>query len=859
MNNNESPNQHSNISEAASKSAMICLAGDIPQVITESIQALMYYKNEIPNKLYILVTSGAKTNVKDLENEIKKSKLKINNKNISEIQLEEIQLKDDKTGLIIEDIKTENHIQILEKYINQTIEIIKNNNINKIYYCVASGRKVIASVLGYFVQLYGTENDLMFQVQLNYLKDEYSDNEIREKQKEYWHPKEALTLVQIPFYRTNQPVLYKILRHIADKELKQSFLNFYNTIVSPAVSKLLYGFNIYDHFVDHGLNHSLNILKILVDLLNPENKNDIILTDEEVYILACAIMLHDIGMCGNKGNRRSEPGIVRKYHGLISYELLNPVTKNEQNEKHLPNRNIPETITEDGKNIQLTQYLKEISLLCKYHQQSSRMRGKPQFDTNLKEELNTLEYDIKNILKINNDPECNYRTYKLAALLRVLDSFDVQQSRLFNIDVMKKQIDRNEQNKENIKQAIWQVFKSLKTMLSISSTTSNDEYENFFNNHFDDFSEYVNNELNDEIENKSEQYYEKKENYQHLKQLIKQYIEIDIQEPQHYQKHLSIKAVIIKDKKVRLKPDIESEGKKIFTRIAQREIKNEISKLYDIFQKNNIKFHDVIIEGLENYEYEKKIQINDIKDFEAIKKELTQCKTGDFIFTQLSQKISEYGFQLKKIDTSITVTNCDHYYDYPENDSSGILYNEGSRLRLRETTNIDNEKKIENIEKRICFKSSKNKSEKYGNIEIEPIFYDNNIPEKITPDLLKKYFDLDLLKKYFDIEYKKKCKVEVKRQLITIKMESKNDKDRLWAYEVEIALDEITFFDANGKNYGSDFEIEIENTLATNEICDNIYKFIMGKFKNRNLKEINNGDSNKYKKCVDAMKMNTTK
>ncbi|MEZ7890117.1 MAG: CRISPR-associated ring nuclease [Candidatus Wallbacteria bacterium] len=853
MNNTELTAQHSNISNETPKSAMICLAGDIPQVITESIQALMYYKNEIPDNLYILVTSGAKTNVKNLENEINKyfTDLKINKKNIKGIRVEEIQLKDEETGSIIEDIKTENHIQILEKYINKTIETIKSQNINKIYYCVASGRKVIASVLGYFVQLYGTENDLMFQVQLNY------SDELKEKQKnKYWHPKEALTLVEIPFYRTNQPVLYKILNYITDNKLKQSFLNFYNSIVSPAVSKLLYGFNIYDHFVDHGLNHSLNILKILVDLLNPDNKNEISLTCEEVYILACAIMLHDIGMCGNKGNKRSEPGIVRKYHGLISYELLNPEAEKEQNKdskKHSSNRNIHDTITEDGKNIELKHRLKEISLLCKYHQQSSRMRGKPQFDNNLKEETGTLEYDIKTILEINNDFECNHRTYKLAALLRVLDSFDVQQSRLFNVEVMKKQIDKNDQNKENLKQIIWQVFRSIIEKLNVSSENLNQTYENYFDNHFDDFLEYVN-ELNNEIKKSCDQGSKNKIDSQNLEKLIEQYKEIDIQEPQHYQKHLSIKSVILKNKKVILKPDLESEEKRIFTRIAQREIKNEISKLYDIFKKNKINFYDVIIEGYPGHEYEKKIQIDNIKRFEEIKQELTKCKNGDFIFTQLSQKVSENGFQLKKIDSSTTVTNCDHYYDASDNEHPlGILYEEGSRIRLRETSAIDNEKRIENTEKRICFKSSKNESEKYGNIEIEPIFYDDNVPEKLSSELLKKYFDLELLKKYFDLEYSKKCKIEVKRQLIIIKMESKNNKDRLWAYEVEVALDEITFFDAQNNKRGVDFELEIENTLATKEICDNIYEFIIDRFKAYNLKEISKNNSNKYKKCISII------
>ncbi len=808
------------------RSAMICLGSkDSPQVITESIEAIVYYKHDIPDVLYLLNTSETIEKSKKLIEEIeKKMPNRIENGNLTDrIKINEINVE-------INDILNENDASCLEKCLSETMTKIINGNFKTVYYNASSGRKAMSAMLSYFAQLYGSENGILFQVQLS---DKLTKDEKNLKLKEFWHNPEDIAYIPIPFYKVNESVIYRIISHITDHKLKQSFISFYNRISTPSCSKLLYGFNLYDHFADHGLNHSLNILKILADLLEPANNNGVSLSAEEVYILSCAIILHDIGMCGSP--EINDVGLVRKYHGLLTYDLLINDKKNLRRNK----------ITDDGNNDILDHHLTEIAIISKYHQKVMKFFGEPDSnsvtDERIKEKITTLEKDIEVVLKVPVEKRKNHRAYKLASLLSVLDAADVQVNRLFDYNVLKKQIEKNKKEIETLAQIIKYLCKSIP---DIHNNHSQAEIAELIKNDSKKLEGKLKSiELKHKNNKENEESAELLEQIGHLKALLIKCDEIKIQEPQHYHKHMTVKCIKIKNGAFEIIPNEEifdASQRKIFPRVAQKEIKDEISRQFKVLMDNNIKLEEVRITGIGDYEEEKKY-IADNKDcFEHLKDYLKSSEFMDEMKKNINIRIEYKKPSLSKI--------IDHYYD-----DNNMLLKINNRLRIR-TTSAEGYQDY-----RICFKkpSKDNKS-----TELEPLYYEAGMsPEVISCDSFKKYFgdkilDLTSCKGNFQ----KQCIVETERNTHRLIIESLNDEDYLWLYEIEVSCDAIKCCQPKLIKEGHEpkkyYEIELENKICERKIYENVCYFI-GKFlEKHNARKLDIKTESKYKKCMEMIKNN---
>ncbi|HPG59497.1 MAG TPA: hypothetical protein PKW98_16875, partial [Candidatus Wallbacteria bacterium] len=599
-----------------------------------------------------------------------------------------------------------------------------------------------SAMFSYFAQLYGTENDILFQVQL-------FDDKNEESRKKFWHKPEDIAFIPIPFYKVNESEIYRIIGHIDDHKLKQSFISFYNRVSTPTCSKMLYGFNLYDHFADHGLNHSINILKILADLLEPKNENNVFLTSEEVYILACAIILHDIGMCGDA--KINEVSRVRKYHGLISYNLL-------MNESENLIRNM---ITGNGKNGPLEKFMTEIALASKFHQKVGKLYGKPETKDQI--ELTTLEHDIKNVLGVE-DPQRKHRLYKLASLLRVLDSADVQRDRVFDANVLKKQIEKNKKELAVLEK----IIKHLATGINEIEIESS-ELITMLKTHPKELKDKINKVKKTIAGTDDGKDNEKVERINDLIDFIDKHNEVNIQEPQHYQKHMAVERVEIKNGTIELIPSsrqLTDEQQKIYPRLAQKEIKEEISRQFEVFIASGINFEEVKVRNVESYEEEKKFEVNGKDCFEGLKKHIQSDEFKNKLKQDLNIRIECKDF---------ASTNIDNYYDNNER-----LLKKNVRLRIRNTGVKDYE------ECRICLKApwKENKS-----VELEPLYYESKEPpETISYKVFKKYFG-NKTKDFVDFEadFKKVCRVVTDRETQRLIIESLNDEDYLWSYEIEVS------------------------------------------------------------------------
>ena len=805
------------------RSAMICLGSPIPQVITESIEALVYFKHDIPDFLYLLHTSESKGKSNELISEIeKKLPNRIENgKPLGRINIKEKNINDNSGG-VIKDILDQKDAFCLEKSLSDAMVEIINGKFKTVYYNASSGRKTMSAMLSYFAQLYGTENDILFQVQLF---DENNKEKMKEKMENYWHKSEDIAFIPIPFYKVNESEIYRIISHITDHKLKQSFISFYNRVSTPSCSKLLYGFNLYDHFADHGLNHSLNILKILADLLEPANNNRVLLSSEEVYILACAVILHDIGMCGSL--EINDVGHVRKYHGLITYDLLVSDTENLRRNK----------ITEDGKNDVLDSHLAEIAIVSKYHQKVMKFYGEPdcgkEKDEIIKKKLTTLEKDIETVLKVPAEKRKNHRSYKLASLLSVLDAADVQLNRVFDINVLKKQIEKNKKELETLAKIIKHLVAGISDIqinqAGIVDMLNNDPWA-----------------LVDKLKLSATTYKENAEILEQIKniiELVNKHNEITIQEPQHYQKHMAVERIEIKNGIFEIYPCTKVlktlEQQKIFPRLAQKEIKEEISRQFQVFMDNNINFEEVKIHGVKDYEEEKKYEVENKNCFEELKNYLHSAEFLNEMKQSLNARI-----ECKKSASM----NVDHYYD-----NNGELLKKNNRLRVR-TTSAGGYKDC-----RICFKapSKMNKS-----VELEPLFYESRTPpEIISGGTFKKYFgDRTLAFSSHEGDFQKACVVGTDRDTRRLIVESLNADDYLWSYEIEVSFDTITCYRPEGMEEGREFkryyEIELENKICKRKIYKKICCFIDKFLQKYNARKLDIKTESKYKKCMELIKIN---
>lgn len=78
-------------------------------------------------------------------------------------------------------------------------------------------------------------------------------------------------------------------------------------------------------YTSHGPDHALTLLKIVDCVLSPCN---ITLTDDESYILACATLLHDIGMLGKAASNDMYSQTIRDAHHVRTRKYVNDNYKN---------------------------------------------------------------------------------------------------------------------------------------------------------------------------------------------------------------------------------------------------------------------------------------------------------------------------------------------------------------------------------------------------------------------------------------------------------------------------------------------------------------------------------------------------
>ncbi len=203
--------------------------------------------------------------------------------------------------------------------------------------------------------------------------------------------------------------------------------------------------------VEHSRGHSLRLLELGADLLEPIFKDcPDFLSPVELYLLICSIWLHDIGHAELEYKLKSGktipvalfPSLVRKWHGLLSYQRIKRRDDLEDDEKEA------------------------IALICKYHRRNKPLEGiKPWKDKIFDEvKVDPLAKVLNNKrLYLNEEDIPSNRMLLIAALLRVLDGCDVQSDRVVDESYWNE---RKKRTKEEIDHYL-QLFESKKSLLSL--------------------------------------------------------------------------------------------------------------------------------------------------------------------------------------------------------------------------------------------------------------------------------------------------------------------------------------------------------------------------------------------------------
>lgn len=141
------------------------------------------------------------------------------------------------------------------------------------------------------------------------------------------------------------------------QELNSSLLGSLNNTITEVGQLLTKYSENFPTYTDHSLNHTMQVFKIASEMLTPEEIN--VLNGEEIYVLAMACILHDIGMCipenilldsfetdrykeyyDSKPEGTSKESMIRDIHHELSYDFI----KNEKDLLHIPNEKFAEAI-----------------------------------------------------------------------------------------------------------------------------------------------------------------------------------------------------------------------------------------------------------------------------------------------------------------------------------------------------------------------------------------------------------------------------------------------------------------------------------------------------------------------------------
>lgn len=341
----------------------------------------------------------------------------------------------------MKDIKTNEDQVIFERFLFSKLSELhrkyktgeQTQRNNRFYYCFAGGRKNMIVSLTKAVTLMADENDKFFHVILQ-------DEEAKDL---YW-PKNIDDIefcdVDVPFI--NQPlIIYLLTLFSADEDgqkFANSFVKNFHAVYSPKIQKVLWGFDKYDFFVDHGLNHTINILNNCANYFYESYKSiesigdqkQTFLNDEELYVLLMSILFHDIGMSGTyKADQEGandpnfdEVNHIRKFHSKFTYDRIANAGYEIKNGLNDEDQELSKLI--HGCDL-FKRFYKLIALTCKYHSRKLSF------------------VDLKNDAgQITNEMEfaCNIDFDLLVSLLRIFDVLDTQHARIQSNEILDRKI-----------------------------------------------------------------------------------------------------------------------------------------------------------------------------------------------------------------------------------------------------------------------------------------------------------------------------------------------------------------------------------------------------------------------------------
>jgi len=165
-------------------------------------------------------------------------------------------------------------------------------------------------------------------------------------------------------------------------------------------AKSLLEINLFPHYTKHDITHSARVLEQISKLIECAK---IKLLNEEKFILICAVLLHDIGMCTTKyiSNKNvdeltnDDKDEIRKQHHIFSSKLIKESVDLNQGDKYYLGLST------------MREFVESIALVAKFH------RDDP---------LSEIEKDIINGITIRQDLLC--------ALMRLGDLLDMDQQRV---------------------------------------------------------------------------------------------------------------------------------------------------------------------------------------------------------------------------------------------------------------------------------------------------------------------------------------------------------------------------------------------------------------------------------------------
>ena len=203
--------------ESKFKEVLIFVAGTTPQIITETIYALIHQKSPVfPDEIYIITTTHGKKLIK--ENLIDSGRFKEFCKefNVSENILKEdsIVVVKNQNGNMLDDIKEADDNKSLGDFITNFIRQKTNDDRTRLHCSLAGGRKTMSFYMGSALQLFGKPWDNLYHVLVTpefesnpdfYYKPK-KDRVLKKDGKEI-HTKDAqIFLAELPFIRLKDKI-----------------------------------------------------------------------------------------------------------------------------------------------------------------------------------------------------------------------------------------------------------------------------------------------------------------------------------------------------------------------------------------------------------------------------------------------------------------------------------------------------------------------------------------------------------------------------------------------------------------------------------------------------------------------------